>query len=866
MSDPNDLPGLRYRKLDLHCHTTASDGRSSPTDVVKSAADRGLDAIAITDHNTGSGIDEAKDAGQAFGVVVFPGVELTVTSGESGIHLIALFDPSCGSDEIGALLGSLGVEPTTWGRDDAVSTKSPVEAIEAICQRGGVACAAHASSSKGLFQDMRGQQRLPPARHPGLLGVELGSLDDKSAQVLRDPKSHYGRKFALYQASDAHGAEEVGRRFSHFKMGEVTIGSLRQCFYDPDTRIRPMDAPPPVLAGYRIERIAFRGGFLDGETIQFHSGLNCILGGKGVGKSLVVEFLRFGLDQACADVPEIHADHCEKLEDCLGIDGEVVIDIASDSGSTYTVARRFDDDENPISILRDGNDIGEASPSELFPILAYSQNEAISISRNHRAQLALVDGFVDSTSIERRQNSRRDELREIDTDLAECMAAQEDLAPQRRLVATCKERLHEIEDKIDNPVFDEIQIWESVREHIGRSLTLARHVEGTVTHAIESLDRESACEPFDSKEHGKEIANQVLKHATSMQDGVRDAIAAAQSSAAKRRACLDKSHCAFVEAFAQVKARYLAAIDEGKDQEDLEQNRDRIRRELRELEKTKARLEQKAQRQDDLKSKRREILRQFNDENDELFRRRLQKYNDLNDQANGKIRLNIDRSADNSKFRQRLEELITGSNIRKSYMTQIADCAKPAEFVESLISRDTMKIAAWCDMSEEMLGRFIDWLLSLEDRKMILSLSYDYDAEDKPLFEYRKPDGSYAEIARLSVGQKCSALVMIALADQNRTVVMDQPEDSLDVISVFEDVSHTLRSGKDSRQFIVTTHNPNVAVTSDTDLYHIVDADAEHGWIESAGPMDVENLRKRVIRQLEGGPAAYELRRRKYED
>ena len=865
MYDQSEPTGLRYRKLDLHCHTTESDGTATPTEMVKAASDRGLDAIAITDHNTGNGLDEAKAAGQELGIVVFPGVELTVTSGESGIHLLALFDPSCSSDQIKALLGFLEIAPDTWGRDDAVSTKSPVEAIEAICQRGGVACAAHASSSKGLFQDMRGQQRLPPAQHPGLLGVELSSLDDNTAQVLRDPTSHYRRKFALYQASDAHCADEVGRRFSHFKMGEVTIGSLKQCFYDPETRIRPMNTPPPVLAGYRIERVAFRGGFLDGETIQCHSGLNCILGGKGVGQSLVIEFFRFGLDQACEDVPEIYADHCEKLEDCLELDGEVVSDIASESGSAYTVVRRFDDSENPILILRDGNDIGEASPSELFPILAYSQNEAISISRNHRAQLALVDGFVDSTSIERRQNSRREELRGIDTDLAECMAAQEELPPQRRLVATCKERLHEVEDKIDNPVFDEIQIWESVREHIGRSLTLAEHVEDTATQAIEGIDRENACKPFDAKGHGKDMANQVLKHAASMKDGVRDAIAAAQVSAAIKRTCLDESHREFVEAFALVKTRYLSAVGEGEDQEDLEQSRDRIGRELRELEKTEPDLEQKAQRQIDLKSERRELLRKVKQDSDELFRRRLQKYNELSDQSHGKIRLNIEKSADKSKFRQRLEQLVTGSNIRKAYMAQIADSAKPAEFVDSLISRDTMKIAAWCDMSEEMLDRFVDWLLSLEDRKKILDLSYDYDAEEKPLIEYRKPGGSYAEIARLSVGQKCSALVMIALADQNRTVVMDQPEDSLDVISVFEDVSHTLRSGKDSRQFIVTTHNPNVAVTSDTDLYQIVDADAEHGWIESAGPMDVGNLRKRVIRQLEGGPAAYELRRRKYE-
>ena len=672
--------------------------------------------------------------------------------------------------------------------------------------------------------------------------------------------------FALYQASDAHCADEVGTRFSHFKMGELTIGSLRQCFFDPETRIRAMDAPPPVRVGYRVERIAFRKGFLDGQSIQFHPGLNCILGGKGVGKSLVIEFLRFGLDQACKDVPDIYEDHCEKLESCLGVGGQVEIDISSDGGSSYTVIRRYDDDEKSISILRDGNDIGDASPSVLFPILAYSQNEAISISRNHRAQLTLVDGFVDSTSIERRQTGHREELRRIDTELAECMAAEEELSTQRRLVATCKARLDEVESKIENPVFAEMQIWETVRDHIGGSLKLAGKVESTIKSALEGLECADVSVPLDTRSHGGEKANQVLEHAIAMRDGVRDSIVSAKVSAGLERKRLDRAHVEFVDALSVAKARYLAAINEGEDQEELERSRDRLRRELGELEQTEADLDRKSQQRERLVRDRTEILGKISAGSDQLFRRRFEKYAELTCQSHGKIRLHIDKAADRSRFRRRLEELRTGSNLRRASVAQIADSTTPGEFVDNVIAGDSRNITTWCDMSEDQARRFMEWLLSLENRREILELAYEYDFEDKPRIEYRKPDGSYAEIARLSVGQKCSALVMIALADQKRTVIMDQPEDSLDVISVFEDVSSTLRSGKDLRQFIVTTHNPNVAVTSDTDLYHIVDADAERGWIETAGAMDVNELRSRVIRQLEGGPEAYELRRRKYGD
>ena len=857
--------GLQFRKLDLHCHTTESDGSSTPTEVVKAAYDHGLDALAITDHNSGSGIDEAIAVGHNLGIAIFPGVELTVTGGKRGIHLVALFDPSSDGDRVKALLGRLQISPETWGRDEAVSTMSPAAAIDAISKLGGIACAAHASSSKGVFKEMRGQQRIALARNEGLIAVELKSLDGSTAEFLRDSNSDYGRTFALYQASDAHKAQEVGRRFTYFKMGEVSLGSLKQCFYNPDTRIRRMESPPPEIEGYRIERVSFRRGFLDGQSISFHSGLNCILGGKGVGKSLIIEFIRFVLDQACIEVDEISQDHTEKLESCLGMNGEVNIEISSGAESNFTVTRRFDGNKNPILIRHNGKDIGDASPSELFSILAYSQNEAISVSRNHRAQLSLVDSFVDSTRIVREQTTHIEALQTLDAVLAKSMAAADDLTAHERDVSTCQAKLADVVSKIDNPVFSEMQTWEAVNEHIGNSDGLASKVEAALVDAGDSLAALDPGEQSTIQGHGAGFANKILTHATVMKSDVESLVSKAKEVAAVKRSAIDDTRQQFATAMARARVRYMAAIAEGGNQEELEGERDRLSGELRELRQEQTSLEELAQRRQELLNERSSLLSQLDAAGTELFVRRKRKYEEITEQSDGKIRLSIERAADSSKFRDRLDDLSTGTNLLKRYMSQIADSSSPVEFVNSVIDRDSARIASWCDMRDEQASTFIGFLLSLADRSALLSLSYDYVAEDKPRIEYRKADGTYAEISRLSVGQKCSALVMIALADQRRTVVLDQPEDSLDVISVYEDVTRTLRSGKDSRQFIVTTHNPNVAVTSDTDMFYVVGADADRGWIEAAGAMDAEKLRGRVMRQLEGGPEPYDLRRRKYQ-
>ncbi len=86
----------------------------------------------------------------------------------------------------------------------------------------------------------------------------------------------------------------------------------------------------------------------------------------------------------------------------------------------------------------------------------------------------------------------------------------------------------------------------------------------------------------------------------------------------------------------------------------------------------------------------------------------------------------------------------------------------------------------------------------------------------------------------------------------------------MDIKSVWEDVGQKLRAGKESRQFILTTRNPNIAVASDADKFHVLDSTADRAELVSSGAIDREEVREAVIIHLEGGHDAYNLRRRKY--
>lgn len=76
-------------RIDLHTHSTVSDGTDTPAELVRAAARAGLDVVALTDHDAFDGLAEAEVAGAAAGVQVFPGMELSCSRKGQSVHLLA---------------------------------------------------------------------------------------------------------------------------------------------------------------------------------------------------------------------------------------------------------------------------------------------------------------------------------------------------------------------------------------------------------------------------------------------------------------------------------------------------------------------------------------------------------------------------------------------------------------------------------------------------------------------------------------------------------------------------------------------------------------------------------------------------------
>ncbi|MBK4347352.1 PHP domain-containing protein [Lacisediminihabitans changchengi] len=87
-------PAVQHRAIDLHTHSSVSDGTETPAELIAAAVEAGLDTVAITDHDSTTGWAEAFAAASGTGLTVIPGMELSTNYGPASVHMLAyLFNP-----------------------------------------------------------------------------------------------------------------------------------------------------------------------------------------------------------------------------------------------------------------------------------------------------------------------------------------------------------------------------------------------------------------------------------------------------------------------------------------------------------------------------------------------------------------------------------------------------------------------------------------------------------------------------------------------------------------------------------------------------------------------------------------------------
>lgn len=886
--------GLRFRKLDLHVHTPTSDDYSdkkvTASDIVESAIAADLAAIAITDHQTGDGIDSIREAAKDLPLVIFPGVELLVTGGEEGIHIVCLFDTDKDSSHINQFLNSLQVYDKNGKR--TLCTELSVGQVADILNkydRSAILVLAHCHSSKGVLGDMKGETRTAIFEHPrpALLGAETSEQnftdEDKKAQgkrvvdVLNGKDKNYGyRRLGIYQSSDAHLPSEIGQAYSYFKVDrDITIEDIRQCLVDRETRIRQ----PHEYASHTypaIMQLEITGGFLDNQSFVFNTGLNSLLGAKGSGKSLAVEFLRFALNQSPIN-SGLSADHEQKLEKCLGTYGKISVRIRDDSGKHYSIEREYQPAENsPIKImdLDDGLektfDVGES-----FPVLFLSQNEVIRIAEDRlgKEQRRFIDRFFDFQRYVKDSERVLQTLLETDRRFAEALRAHYKVLEVERSKQTLVEQKKKLGRQLTNRAFDEYQKKEAIGQAVKNFKAYLEDLKNYLIQVKEQLVDLSPPPMDDANAKDDPVVKRSIDHSKKTHLDVLNGLDALVKLAETGITRVDTEEKEFEKSFQPIKEKYDNLVKEaGGTEVALSEKRKRVVNQIQKLDKEIASLKGKASQLKSLTEQRKTIIGNLDAIRKEYFNERKQRCDFFNESSGGTLRVTMAERADTSEFENNLLKFKRGSWLRDEEMQQIAKTIEPNEFIRLVLAFEwrgrekgqaTQTAARATGIDEEKINKLFIHLLDEFSYEDILGLQYKSMPDDKPTIEY-KVEYEYKDLSNLSIGQKSVALLIMALSEGDFPIIIDQPEDSLDLRSIWEDVCRKVRISKEMRQFIFTTHNSSVAVASDTDNYSILESDASRGKVIISGSMNNPKIRDNVIKYLEGGKDTYLHKGQKY--
>lgn len=906
-------PGSRWWKFDFHTHTPASEDygkgpqqaqleRRTPKEWLLDYMRAEIDCIAVTDHNSGVWIDRLKSALEELKsekpegfrpIYLFPGVEISVNG---GVHLLAILDPVKTTSDVDSLLGAVGFNGTK-GKSDDVTESSFLEVVRAVEQAGGIAIPAHADGPNGLFTGFQGTTLAQALECGAVFAMEVVDPSSQKPQVYQDK----GLRWTEVLGSDAHHPfGNTGQRFpgSHFtwvKIGTPSLEGLRLALLDGPLSVRRLDhesEDPNRHAALVIEAIEVSQACYMGRSrtfkVELNPWLNAIIGGRGTGKSTLVEFMRVALRRE-GELPKALADDFEKYRNVYQSrddDGLLTQD------SRFTVTYRKDRtrfrvqwsqrrDVEPIEV-QDENGVWKADQGDVtqrFPVRIYSQKQIFELAKAPLAHLRIVD---DAPEVDRhawdegwkqeeaRFLSLQAKAREIEAGLADEPRLRGELEDVKRRLAIFEEAGHadvlkEYQKRLRQQRL--VETWEKTWSGSGDRLReLGKELVPDPLDA--SLFKTDSQEDRDIQEKAATAMSELEAIRTRLEDlarevdGVLTEWRQAQDGSAWKQA-VDRS----IQEYDNLRQRLKdAAAGDPSAYGELVQRRQTIEGRLEELESRRAELDKVRQQADEslarLKELRRDLTRKRND-----FLRNILKDNPY-------VRIEVvpygARETVEAEFRRILQreaggfEKDIGAPGRGGLLGDLYNDGGDSTVVEQRlqeVKNRVRQIAAGRHNEDELADRrFAVHIAKLPPEA--LDRLDSWFPEDSLQVKYSTTaDGSgFRSIQEGSPGQKTAALLAFLFSYGEEPIILDQPEDDLDNYLIYDLIVGQLRRIKQKRQVIVVTHNANIVVNGDAELVVALVAREGETHKECVGCLQEEPVRNTICTVMEGGREAFERR------
>jgi ABC-type lipoprotein export system ATPase subunit/predicted metal-dependent phosphoesterase TrpH len=898
------IHGAKWWKFDFHNHTPKSNdfgkGNTSHMEIkpeewllMYMAAE--IDCVAITDHNSGEWVDTLKhtlatmQASRPAGyreLYLFPGVEI---SASGNTHILAIFDITADTKKIQALLGAVGFPTDKFGTSDAVTDKSVEAVISEIHKAGGIAIPAHVDQPSGLFKSQKGQTLKQILNVEGLLALEVISKSESKPDIYTQAKLN----LAEVVGSDSHIAAQVGARYTWVKMGEPSLDALRLALHDKEDGVirydETSDSPNITANRYFIKSLRVENGYKAGNGSvplkpEFSPWLTSIIGGRGSGKSTILNYLRIGLSRKDEMPPEVQEEfdnfNSIKRSDGTGMLREnTTIEIEIFKEEKLYLIKWI----NNIYYLHewDGktNSWGQAQAvsniKELFPIQVFSQKELFAITSNPSKLLELIDSQFDKSSW---IDSRERLIGKWIADGSKYRQLEKDIAEEANIIA----QLSLVKNKIALMESSEYKEVLGSLDKLSGANQFFTDASNAVENFVKQLD--SLIQDFPNIKTPEKITDVIGDDAFQfiqsiqnvLQESQRKLIEVASSfdpyrgnlSSQINRLSWFKSFTKSREAYKEIEEKINELGKESYDalinrRSSLMAKQERIATYKQEFETLKASLHTTytliLDKERELRSLRNKVISRWKpiDGADKPF-----------------LTIELQPMADvenaDATFRQLLRK--SGGEFAASICERNEDGHVTKGLIADIVNEP--EATRW-DKREQVLSGFLS--ATVADKKNLdLRLVKHLDSlkqntpedidrlrvwvpADKLILKFEK-DGKQQDIQTGSAGERTAGMLGLVLALKESPLIIDQPEDDLDSRLISSFVVDGIKKLKQKRQIVIVTHNPNITVNANSD--NVIHMDFVNGQVVVAGNNALQDrkIRNAVCEIMEGGKAALDSR------
>ena len=610
------------------------------------------------------------------------------------------------------------------------------------------------------------------------------------------------------------------------------------------------------------------GGLLDGTHVEFLPGLNCIIGARGTGKTTLLEFVRWVLDELPRkDISPVARKRIESLIQGNLNGGRVELEIETRDCLRYFITRAVG--EEPIVLDSERNPTAlSVSGGAFFRADIFSQNEVETIADHGKFQLELIDSFA-RAEIAEMEKASDDLVHQIITHSKQAQPLVTRLAAldqEVKQLPVVEERLKGFVAKGDQSAdaINQAHTLKALRDRESRLFDGAQGFLQVLSDELSMFKGRFKTE-FGGKftqemadGPNKDAVNKLHSHLNGCSKTVDsaiktalDAIAECSENARTEEVSLQLIHQQQELAFRQLIEKYKQHQDQSTERAALEKKRNTIIECQNESNEVRKQIKSSEKR-------RVELLASLSETRDRRFAVRKRVADRLNTALSPNITVSIQQDGNAEAYQELIESSMKGSGVKQNMLAQkITRTLPPSQLADLVRAGNLPLLIERGDMNAEQATKVAAVFNSPEKLAELETVCL----QDAPTIRLRVGD-TEKDSAMLSTGQKCTTILPILLLEGGNPLLIDQPEDNLDNRFIFETVVDNIHKVKSARQLIFVTHNPNIPVLGDASRLFVMESDGEHAKAVATGTVD--ECKDQIVTLLEGGADAFRKRGARY--